>query len=386
MTDIFDAIVVGMGPGGSMAACQLARRGLKVLALEKSIMPRQKLCAGAITPKAFNLIDIDITEAIEQEIHGGVVHAKSGFSMEMTSSTERGLIVDRPRFDHLLLKRAAAAGAIVHEGERFMRLSPGELTKVETNAATTYQARFVIGADGANSMVARSLGYPRRHSGYTLECFIPDTYAPIQSAAGRLVLYYGYLPSGYAWIFPRTGGALVGIGVLKRHSRHIRTHFHNFLTAVGLPGEYAELCKGFPLPAYTFATARRQGWGNILLVGDAACLIDPITGEGIAFAMQSGELAAQAVIDAIQLGREAAALYAAKLKPMREDLLSAYMIAVPLNQFPNLSLLSLKENPSIAEALKDILLGRGRYRTLLKLGIKAVPGTFKALFTKGILG
>lgn len=385
MTDIFDAIVVGMGPGGSMAACQLARRGLKVLALEKSIMPRQKLCAGAITPKAFNLIDIDITEAIEQEIHGGVVHTKSGFSMEMSSSTDHGLIVDRPRFDHLLLQRAAAAGAIVHEGERLIHMHPGAITTVVTNAAT-YQARHVIGADGANSMVARALGYPRRHSGYTLECFIPDTYAPIQSAAGRLVLYYGYLPSGYAWIFPRTGGALIGIGVLKRHSLNIRKHFHDFLTAVGLPGEYAEHCKGFPLPAYTFGTTRRQGRGNILLVGDAACLIDPITGEGIAFAMQSGELAAQAVIDAIRLGREAATLYAANLKPMREDLLSAYMIAVPLNQFPNLSLLSLKENPSIAEALKDILLGRGRYRTLLQLGIKAVPSTFKALFTKGALG
>lgn len=385
MTDMFDAIVVGMGPGGSMAACRLARGGLKVLALEKSIMPRPKLCAGAITPKAFNLIDIDITEAIEQEIHGGVVHAKSGFSMEMASQTEHGLIVDRPRFDHLLLKRAAAAGAIVHEGERLIHMHPGAMTTVVTNAAA-YQARYVIGADGANSMVARALGYPRRHSGYTLECFIPDTYAPIQNAAGCLVLYYGYLPSGYAWIFPRTGGALVGIGVLKRHSRRIRTHFHDFLTAVGLPGEYAEHCKGFPLPAYTFGTTRRQGRANILLVGDAACLIDPITGEGIAFAMQSGELAAQAVIDAVRLGREADALYAARLKPLREDLLNAYMIAVPLNQFPNLSLLSLKENPPIAEALKDILLGRGRYRTLLKLGIKAVPSTFQALFTKGILG
>lgn len=382
MTDMFDAIVVGMGPGGSMAACKLARMGLKVLALEKRIMPRPKLCAGAITPKAFDLLDIDITDAIEQDIRGGVIYAKSGFSMEMTSQTEHGLIVDRPKFDHLLLKRAAAAGATVHEGERLIRMNPGEITTVATNIAT-YQARFIIGADGANSMVARTLGYPRRHSGYALECFVPDTHELIKRAAGRMLFYYGYLPSGYAWVFPRKDGALVGIGVLARHSRFIRIHFRNFLTSVGLPSDYADNCKGFPLPAYTFFTTQRHGKGNVLLVGDAACLIDPITGEGIAFAMQSGELAAQAISDAIKQGKKAAKLHAVNLKPMRKDLISAYKIAIPLNLMPNMSLLSLRENPEIAHTLKDVLLGKGRYSTLLKFGIKAVPSTFKALFSRG---
>ncbi len=377
MSDIFDVIVAGLGPGGSSAAARLAAAGLSVLALEKYRLPRAKLCAGGLSPKAMALLDLDVGQSVEREVSGGVIYSHAGHSLEMYSETDSGLMVDRARFDQLLVSRAAAAGAQIHEGEAMTRITPGTIVAVETPRAT-YRGRFLVGADGANSLVARSLAYPMNHSGYALECFIPDTFELIRRHASRPAFYYGYLPSGYGWIFPKQGGGSVGIGVLWKHAREIRSLFAEFLTTLGLPEDYARRCKGHPLPAYTPGARKRQGKANVLLVGDAASLIDPITGEGIYYAMQSGQLAATAIQETLRCGGEAARCYGHHLKEIRRDLLMAYLIAVPLFAFPNMSLLALRENQEIARVLKEVVLGQDRYRDLLRVGLKAFFPTIRA--------
>ncbi|MEN6474351.1 MAG: geranylgeranyl reductase family protein [Syntrophaceae bacterium] len=379
MTEVYDVIVAGMGPAGSTACYHLARAGLKVLGLEKRVMPRPKLCAGALSPRAVALLDCDISAAVECEVRGAAIYARSGQALHMSTQDTRGLIVDRPRFDHLLLKRAAAAGALVHEGESVAKITPGEIIEVQTGRAT-YQTRHLIGADGANSVVARKLGYPRRHGGYALECTIPDRYEAVRRHPDVPVFFYGYLPSGYGWVFPKHGGASVGIGVYAEHARAIRTHFHDFLDAIGLPNEYADHCKGFALPGCTIRTLRRHGRDNILLTGDAACLVDPMTGEGISYAMQSGGLAARAILDYPGVLEPSSRIYGRLLKPLRRDLLFAYLITMPLNRFPEMSILSLRENPEVARILKNITMGQARYRDLLMVGFKAVPATLRAYF------
>lgn len=381
MTETYDAIVVGMGPSGSSSCYHLARAGLKVLGLEKHVMPRPKLCAGALSPRAVAMLDFDMSEAVECEVHGAVIYSRSGQTMEMSTQETRGLVVDRPRFDHLLLKRAAAAGAQVHEGEAVVKVTPGKIIEVRTGRAT-YRARHLIGADGANSVVARALAYPRGHVGYALECVIPDRYETIRRHPDLPVFFYGYLPSGYGWVFPRQGGASVGIGVFAGHARAIRALFRDFLGALGLPIDYAERCKGFPLPACTIGTLRRYGRDNILVAGDAACLIDPMTGEGISYAMQSGELAARSILVSLRTQEQASRIYGQALKTIRQDLIFAYLIALPLNLFPEMSLLSLRENREVSEKLKDIIMGQARYRDLFMLGFKVVPATLWA-YCKG---
>jgi len=381
MPDIYDAIVAGMGPAGSTACYHLARAGLKVVGLEKRIMPRPKLCAGALSPRAVAMLDFDIAEAVECEVHGAVIYSRTGQPIEMSTQETRGLVVDRPRFDHLLLKRAAAAGAQVQEGEAVVKVTPGQIIEVQTGRAT-YRARHLIGADGANSVVARALAYPRGHVGYALECVIPDRHEIIRRHPELPVFFYGYLPSGYGWIFPRQGGASVGIGVFAGHARAIRALFRDFLDALSLPAEYAQRCRGFPRPACTIGTLRRYGRENILVAGDAACLIDPMTGEGISYAMQSGELAARSILGSL-LGHEPASrAYGRALRSIRHDLLFAYLIALPLNLFPGMSLLSLRENQVISDTLKEIIMGQARYRELFMLGFKVVPTTLWA-YCKG---
>ncbi len=382
MPEIYDVIVTGMGPAGSMAAHHLARAGLKVLALEKRCMPRPKLCAGGLTPRALEMLtDCDFSVAKECEVRGGMAYTHRGHDLEMYSEDKMGIIVDRSRFDHVLLKRAAEQGVTVHQGEPVQKIVPGKTITV-TTSRDTYLARYLIGADGANSVVALSLGYQRRHGGYTLECFIPDTHEVVSRHAGSLTFYYGFLPSGYAWMFPKKGGASVGIGVLAKHTREIRTHFEKFLRAIGLPPEYAAHCKGFPLPAYTPRTHNKHGKDNILLAGDAACLVDPITGEGISYAMRSGVLAAQAIQESLKGRGKASSLYGQSLKGIKQDLLVAFLMSIPLNTAPNLSILVLRENRQIVHLLKDIMLGQGRYGELIWALIKAIPNTIWA-YLKG---
>jgi len=382
MSDLYDVVISGMGPGGAMSAYYLARAGLKVLALEKRVMPRPKLCAGGLTPRALDmLMGCDFSAAKECEVRGGMAYTHAGHDLEMSSESKMGVIVDRSRFDHILLKRAAAQGATVQEGEPVLGIVPGKVINIRT-PRNTYNARYLIGADGANSVTSLSLGYPRRHCGYALECFIPATYDVVSKHAGSLTFYYGFLPSGYGWMFPKKGGASVGIGVLARHSRDIRSHFQGFLSAIGLPPEYAVHCKGFPLPAYSPRTHNRHGKDNILLVGDAACLVDPITGEGISYAMKSGELAAQAIKQSLQGEGKASSIYGRSLKSIKHDLLVAYCMSIPLNTVPNLSILVLRENRQIVHLLKDIMLGQGRYGELIGALIKAIPNTVKA-YLKG---
>lgn len=377
MSDVYDVIVAGLGPGGSTAAYRLARAGLKVLALEKKVMPRPKLCAGGLSPKAVALLDCDISDLVEKEVKGGIVYTHMGNDMEMYSDNDSGLIVDRARFDERLMRRAAKAGAQIHENEGVTHIIPGESIEVQTVSAT-YHTRHLIGADGANSVVARDLGYSMRHSGYALECLLPDSFDLVRENAGRLVLYYGFLPSGYGWIFPRRGCASVGIGVLGRHARDIRRLFQDFLKAIGLPEEIAASCKGYPLPTFTPAARNRHGKGNCLLVGDAASLIDPITGEGIYFALRSGELAAQAVGDALRQGTPSAPLYGCSLKGLQRDLLRGYLISKPLFAFPEMCIIVLKVNRDLPPLLKKVIMGEGAYGDVLKAGIKAIPRTIKA--------
>jgi len=379
MTGLYDVIVAGMGPSGSTACYHLARAGLKVLGLEKRVMPRRKLCAGGLSPKAIALLDCDVSASVECAVQGAAIHARSGQTLHLCSQETRGLIVDRPRFDHLLLQRAVASGALVHEDEAIVRITPGALVGVQTGRAT-YHARYLIGADGANSIVARDLAYPRCHNGYALECVIPDRHEAVLKDADVPVFFYGYLPSGYGWIFPKRGGASVGIGVMAKHTRAIRSRFREFLAAIDLPTEYAATCKGCALPAYSFRAHKRHGRDNVLLAGDAACLVDPITGEGIFHAMKSGELAARSILESLRVHDPACTIYESLLKPIRHDLLIASLIAIPLNRFPEMSILSLCENSDLAQILKDTIAGKASYRDLFMIGFKVAPTTIRASF------
>jgi flavin-dependent dehydrogenase len=175
----YDAVVVGMGPAGATAACQLSRAGLSVLGLDKVTHPRYKVCGGGLSARIDRILEDDYKSVVEHTIYGIQFSYRGADPFFLDSTSPIAYMVMRDRFDHFLVEKARRVGTEVHEDEPVMscrQLSDG--IEVTTDRGR-YFARVLIGADGANSLVAQQL-FPGRRSRRmaTLESEIPIGLAP----------------------------------------------------------------------------------------------------------------------------------------------------------------------------------------------------------------
>lgn len=311
-------LVVGGGPAGAAAACTLATLGLNVCVVDRARFPRDKLCGGLLTRRSRK-----VYAAVFGEDWDTVVDFRARglhfFHRQvwLNGAEDHGDIdfTRRCLFDHHLLMRAQARGAELKLGQgvqsvdvqrRVCRLASGE--------EQTYDA--LIGADGVGSVVARSLfgrAFDPDRVALALELEL-DRSQPGVPALEAPEIHLGAVRWGYGWVFPKRDTLTVGVGGLRGLNPDLKSDFLRFLAArlgeswAATPSAGASRIKGHHLP---FGDFRRQpGWRNVLLVGDAAGLVEPITGEGIAFAMQSGQAAAQAVAQALRQDRPEQALAA----------------------------------------------------------------------------
>ncbi|MFX1485218.1 MAG: NAD(P)/FAD-dependent oxidoreductase, partial [Promethearchaeota archaeon] len=164
MTD-FDAIIVGGGPAGSTAARRIAQEGLSVLLLEKEAFPRTKPCAGGIRFAVSELLDFDLSPVNHRKISGLSIFAPAGYRVDCIPEdrSKPGYTVMREDFDHLLLQKAGEAGAEVREEVEVIDIQEQSSSVIVTSIdGSTYTAKYVIGADGINSLVAKQLGFYER--------------------------------------------------------------------------------------------------------------------------------------------------------------------------------------------------------------------------------
>lgn len=304
----FDAIVVGGGPAGATAATELARRGFSVLLLDRE--GRIKPCGGAIPPKL--LEEFAVPEAqLAGRARSARMIAPSGKQVDMPIEANFVGMVDREVFDAWLRERAARAGAGRAVGccEGVTRAG-GEVTvhyrPPGASGCVQARARAIIGADGANSRVARDFA-DEPHPPFVF-AYHEIVRAPASAAGGfdraRCEVHYrGALsPDFYGWVFPHGETASVGVGsAMKGFS--LRGAVASLRAASGLQASDTIRCEGAPIPM----RARRR-WDNgrdTLLVGDAAGTVAPASGEGIYYAMVSGRLGAAAVARFLRTGNPA---------------------------------------------------------------------------------
>ena len=303
----FDVAVVGAGPAGSAAAAVLAQAGLKVSLVDKARFPRDKLCGGLLSQRSMhairNVFGAGCAPPIDATATGAAVFHKRQ-ALVRVDGCQPLHFTSRRRLDAYLVEQAVASGAVAIEGAAFTAFDPDQGT-VALTGGRALSATFVIGADGAASRVRKQLGIAMDRAGFAvgLEVEVP------RSALARDVLdpeiYFGIADWGYGWVFPKSDTATVGIGGLAAANGDMRARFREFcVAAIGRVPEQP-VC-GSPIPFGNFV--RRPGRGSTLLVGDAAGLVEPLTGEGIAFAVQSGFHAAQAVMAAIRCQAPARAL------------------------------------------------------------------------------
>ena len=383
-----DVIVAGLGPAGANAAYHLGRAGIRTLAIERKTLPRHKTCAGGIPTKVVDLLDFDFSTAMEQRINGVVVSYRRTRNIAMSRDEDLGYVVNRSVFDHLLAQRAGNAGVAIHEGESLRTVSEhGDVIEVETNR-DKYRCRALIGADGAQGRTARILGRTGRSSFIGLEVYVSCEHAFIRDHIHKLGFYFGYLPGGYGWVFPRRADASIGIAIPMRSARRARGFLADFLRSLGLPCDLAAKARGHAVPIFSPLTRKPFCRGNILLAGDAASFVDPLTGEGIYYALKSGEEAARSIRETLPLGRAAAGDYVDALeRHLLPELRAAWKLSLPFNTFQAASFNIFLANRHLREMMIDVILGRLSYTALVpgfgRMTLGIMKSFFSQLITRG---
>ena len=330
--DEADVIVVGAGPAGATTAFYLAQSGLDVLLLEKSRFPREKVCGDGLTPRAVKALvgmGISVSEQDGWVRNKGLRVIGAGKRMELpwpelASYPGYGLVRTRHDLDETLARRAQKAGARLLEEvtvtgpvrhERTGRII-GVIAKGDDEASPReYRARVVVAADGNSSRLSVAMGLRKRDDrplGVAVRTYYKSPRHDDDYLESWLDLWDGdRLLPGYGWIFGMGDGTSnVGLGLLNTSAAFGHTDYHALLRQwlKGMPAEWgfteenrtapirgAALPMGFNRTPHYF-----QG---LLLVGDAAGMVNPFNGEGIAYAMESGEILARTITQALARAR-----------------------------------------------------------------------------------
>ncbi len=324
--NVYDLIIVGGGPAGATAALYAGRHGLKTLLLEKERFPRDKVCGDALSGKAVTVLrELGLLEkvrglpgaSIRSVTFGSPDHTEAHIDLGRSSRQDflTGFVIRRQVFDHFLFEEARRAADACVEGfaVRDLVVEGGQVVGVRgtgRDGRAEYRGRVVLGADGFNSVVARRAGLYRHEPGHwvvALRCY----YQNVGGLTDRIELHFidEALP-GYFWIFPLEDGcANVGIGMrhdyLKRRGGDLRAALQAAIRSPHFRGRFAgakalEKPVGWNLPLGS--KRRKISGGGFMLLGDAAGLIDPFTGEGIGNAMYSARLAVETAREARAAG------------------------------------------------------------------------------------
>jgi len=288
MQKSYDIIVVGAGPAGSMAAYHLASQGWDVILLEKERLPRRKPCAGGLSPKAYYQLPFNIEDLVHARVDKVLLRAGDRREFILSSKKAAIWMIRREEFDLRLVEEARSRGAQVQDRARLTAIVQ-EADHIRVAATSgDYCACLLIGADGAESTVAHLVGLVRSEGGFML-AVEAEAVVEEDTLKDTALLDFG-LPGGYGWVFPKGDTYSLGVGTFQPKAfRHLAGYLDAFIQRSRLRIRALAPYRGHRIPT---RVRPRLHAGRVLLAGDAAGVADAFFGEGISYALKSGELAA----------------------------------------------------------------------------------------------
>ncbi len=358
-----DLIIVGGGPSGASAAHSAASKGLNVLLIEKETFPRYKPCGGAVSELGLSYIAPIPKSLIENEIHGARIKYK-GRAIEVVKQERLAVLVARDTFDNFLLERAQAAGAEVRVDKITDFIEEDDCVRVVSKQGKEYTTRFLIIAEGAHGKLKNkiSTSHAKDQQGVSM---VTKVAAPNQKetclSVQLIEFHFGVTQMGYGWIFPHKNHYSVGIFGIASQMKNARKRLTGFL-------EYNNLPQNSPLKGHIipFGYKKKLAAQRTLLCGDAGGFVDTISGEGIAYAIRSGQIAAEKIAE---IGQEnttpnLASYEKACREEFDENLKYSYILAQYINRFPDL-FYSIMVNDKCIRKFLDIPIMKTTYKKFI---------------------
>ena len=373
---MYDCIIVGAGPAGGAAAYHLAKRGRQVLVLEKSAFPRYKPCGGGVSPQVAEWFDFDFSPAISLKTRALRFTWKLGDPVASDlSDLEPIWMVRRDIFDQFLMQQAQAQGAELRTCTEVTGIEfKSDRWQVNT-AAGPLEARFLIAADGAKGPMAKWLGFTHRKRRLAGAL---EAEAQMQVPDSTIHFEFGLIKNGYIWNFPKADGYSIGVGTFRG----------------GEPQDFKAILSAYAA-AFNIDLSATQQYGHplslwdgdqklhtqhALLVGEAACVVDPMTAEGIRPSMFTGVKAAEAIDRAIGGDADALAQYSVTIaQDWGSEMIWAQRLAGLFYSLPGIGYGVGVKRSGTAERMGQILCGKLRYsdvanRALARLSAGIISG------------
>ncbi len=375
MSSHFDVVVVGAGPSGSLAAFKLKQLGFKVLLLEKKSLPRYKTCGGGVTHKAAALLPFPIHEVVERECFEaelGILDADLRFSVRR----EKPLVhmVMRDDFDFRLFEVARSAGVEVRTKCAVKNLERKGLSwKVQTDAGGFYTT-CVVGADGAQGIVAKHGRFPDHElMAPALEYEVWVSEKDLKRFDEKLVIDFGIVPGGYAWVFPKKRHLSIGVGRVLPDKGDLNELYRAYMRYLNFSEILKEERHGFMVPVRPRKIFVKDG---IFLIGDAAGFADPLTAEGIGSALESAQYLADAFREydpRVNMELCERSYWTLINKNLLPHLKSMKVVAQCIYRFPRVRNYFFRKNGQrLTSAMCDVMAGTKPYPSLRGIGVRAL--------------
>ncbi len=365
---MYDCIIVGAGPAGASAAYHLAKRDRSVLLLEKETLPRYKPCGGGVSPQVAEWFDFDFSPAISLKVNT----LRYTWNMDdpvvaQLENLEPIWMVRRDVFDHFLVKKAQEQGAAVKDDTAVLGIEwKGNGWQVNT-AEGPFLGTYLIAADGAKGLMAKWLGFGnrKRKLGGALEAEARQPIADDQT----LHFEFGMVKNGYIWNFPKADGYSIGIGTFRGgEAQDFKRILTKYSTLFNVDFSTTEQ-HGHPLCLWDGDQALHTQ--NALLAGEAACVVDPMTAEGIRPSIMTGVKAAEAIHAALGGDLDALEGYTHTIQQAwGQEMIWAKRLANAFYSAPGLGYRLGIKRPSATERMGQILCGKLGYRDVANRAIQ----------------